>query len=154
MLEIGKHTEAAQIFENLAQTAEDRGVLRHTPYLYLQAGRAKLLAGVTAPGSDLILHGLSILGNEKRWSALARSGKRVVDELQGFGYPTFAEEVSNFLSSTLPESVNSNPESLQTTTRLPLKCPSCSGVLWPNEVESIDNNAVECLYCGVMIRAD
>ena len=154
MLEIGKHTEAAQIFENLAQKAEGRGELHHTPYLYLQAGRGYLLAGEKAPGSDHILHGLSILRDEKRWAALARSGKRLVGELQGFGFPMVAEAVINYLSSTFPDSLGSDPESLEITFRLPLKCPSCSGVLWPNEIERIEDYTVECLYCGTIIQGD
>jgi hypothetical protein len=154
MMEVGKHTDAANIFENLAQKAEDRGKLRHAPYLYLQAGRANLLAGNAGSGSDLIQHGLSILGIEKRWSALARSGKRVLDELQGFGFFAFAEEVSSFLISTLPESVHNILESPQKTRTLPLTCPECYGVLWPEEVESIDSDAVECPYCGAAIRGD
>ncbi len=152
MMEVGKLTDAANIFENLARKAEDRGRLRHAPNLYLQAGRANLLAGNTEPGSDLIHHGLSILVKEKRWTALARSGKRVLKELQEFGFTPIADEVSKWLAAMLPEPLHFYQQSLPTINQLPLKCPDCGGVLWPNEVAMIDDVTVECPYCGSSIR--
>jgi hypothetical protein len=152
MLEVGKHTDAANIFENMARKAEDQGLLLHSPFIYLQAGRAKLLSGNLDSGFHLILHGLSILRREKRWIALARSGNRVAVDLHNFGFSTFSEEVTEFLSATLPETLNNQLDSSQTTRQLPLRCPDCYGVLWPEEVIGTDVETIECQYCGTAIN--
>jgi hypothetical protein len=152
MLEVGKHTDAANIFENLARKAEDQGLLWHSPFIYLQAGRANLLSGNLDSGINVILHGLSILRREQRWSELARSGNRVVDDLQNFGFSTFSEEVTEFLSATLPNNLNDQPDTAQTNLQLPLRCPDCYGVLWPAEVIQTDVETIECQYCGTVIN--
>ena len=48
MLSAGNYAEAASAFEQLARAAEARGGPRGPPFLYLQAGRSRVMAGQTA----------------------------------------------------------------------------------------------------------
>jgi len=156
LLEIGDHASAAAIFEQLARGAHDRGRLQHAPNLYLQAARANLLAGNAAQGKELVKLSLGILAELQRWPALRRFGQRIVDELQQFGQPEFAAEISAWLTETLPESVGmeSHPGEQPRRGILPLKCPFCGGVLRPDEIEMLDEFTGECSYCGSAIRKE
>ena len=155
LLESGHHDEAANIFEHLARAAHDRGLIRHTPNLYLQAARANILAGRLEKGKALIFEGLEIFNQTQRWSALARSGQRIVDELHQLGYGDIATEVEQWLAKTLPESLESYIQTSQKSAApLPLKCPSCGGALRPGEVEMLDQFTGECPYCGSAVRGE
>jgi len=154
LMEKGDHSSAAEIFERLARGAEDRGMLRHAPNLYLQAARANLLSGNEVKGADLINSGLNIFVRAQRWPALARAGRRIMAELEQFGHQEIAQEISEWLSSNLPEPLESYPKSHQQKARLPLKCPSCGGALRPDEVEYLDSTTGECPYCGSAVRGN
>jgi len=156
LLEIGDHASAATIFEQLARGAHDRGRLHHAPNLYLQAARANILAGNTEQGKELIILGLGILVDGKRWPQLHRLGNRVVYELGQLGQPDMATEFEKWLTKTLPADHLDKPQQQATARRrqMPLKCPFCGGVLRPDEVEMLDTETGECPYCGSAIRKE
>jgi hypothetical protein len=154
LMEQGNHKDAAEIFERLARGAEDRGMMKHAPHLYMQAGRANLLCGNEKKGQDLLNHGMQILAKAQRWPALARSGKRIVDELKQLGHPEMADEISVWLTATLPEPLESYQQVVQPNKQLPLKCPNCGGALRPDEVEYLDASTGECPYCGSAVRGE
>jgi len=154
LLENGDHSGAAQIFERLARGAEDRGMLRHAPNLYLQAARANLLSGKQKEGGDLIYCGLNIFATNKHWPALARAGSRVTIELKQLGHQELAGEISKWLSNNLPEPLESYPKTQPQKAQLPLKCPSCGGALRPDEIEYLDSTTGECPYCGSSVRGN
>lgn len=154
MMENGDHTNSARIFERLAHQLEDRGVHRHTPNLYLQAARGNLLAGNAQQASALLIHGLSIFEKDRRWEALARASRRVLDELQRFGHPEIAGDISKWLAATLPEPLDHYTQPRKLRGSLPLSCPGCGGTLLPDEVAFVDELKVECPYCGRIIRGE
>jgi len=154
LMEKGDHKGAAAIFERLARGAEDRGMLRHAPNLYLQAARANLLSGNEKKGKDLLYLGLKIFAQTEHWPALARAGKRSLTDLQQQGYQEIADEISEWLTKTLPEPIDSYQQAPSNKAQLPLKCSNCGGALRPDEVEYLDATTGECPYCGSAVRGD
>jgi hypothetical protein len=154
MMEKGEHTQALAIFERLARAVHDRGMIRPAANLYLQAGRASLLAGETGRGESFLMEGLGIFSTEKRWPALARTGKRLIDETNQHGHSEIAEKIKLWLDKTLPKPLESYAQPKQPIKQLPLKCPSCGGALRPNEVEMLDEVTGECPYCGSGVRGE
>jgi len=154
MMENGEHAGAAKIFEHLAKGANDRGMLKSAPNLYLQTARAQLLSGDVEQGQNNVFEGLKIFANHQRWPALAHSSQRILNELERLGYPNVAENVSTWLVETLPEPIESYPLPQKELMKLPLKCPFCGGVLRPNEIEMLDRDAGECPFCGSAIRGN
>lgn len=152
MMENGEHAGAAKIFENLARKAEDRGQLRYAPHFYLQAGRTKILSGQVQLGSELLRYGLALIAKTEQWSDLARSGSRVIDELQILGHPEKSVEITNWLSKNLPEPLDHYEQSSQTEAILPRKCHNCGGALRPGEAVMLDEVTGECPYCGSAVR--
>ena len=154
LMEIGDFTNAADIFERLARGAHDRGILRQAPRLYLQAGRAHLLAGDSVRGADFVRQGLNILAEAQRWGQLYRAGLRVVDELEQWGYAELAREFEAWLKAILPE----GPDAYQSAgipsqrPQLPIHCPSCGGPIRADDVEWLDAATAECPYCGSGVR--
>jgi len=155
-MEKAEFDSAAAIFETLARNAYDRGILRHAPRLYLQAGKAHILAGHQDQGQDALKRGLDILAETERWPALDQAGQRVIDELESWGYDEIAEGFKSWLKETLPddEDVSQRPARALRRPALPLKCPTCGGPLRPDEVEWLDHVTAACPYCGGSMRAE
>src|SRR5512136_640674 len=60
LMEIGDFANAAILYENLARKVHDFSRPRQAGHLYVQAARARLLAGQVKPGLETLEHGLSI----------------------------------------------------------------------------------------------
>src|SRR6266511_1496541 len=73
----GEYGRAAELFEQIAQTATARGGPRASLF-QLQAGRARILAGQTSLGMPSLKRGLELLSQHGRFPRLLKAGRRVV----------------------------------------------------------------------------
>ena len=154
MLESGNYQEAAKRFEAIARTAESRGGPR-APQFYLQAGRARILAGQNEAGLAHLKRGLSMIASHASWPHLHRAGNRAVAELNQHGLADEANEISEWLKASLPE--NFDAASYATPVKkpvLPTHCPSCGAAVRPDEVDWLDDITAECNYCGSPVREE
>jgi hypothetical protein len=151
LMEVGQHANAAAIFERLGREALDHNAERQAPFLLLQAGRARLLAGNAAESEALLREGLDWLARQGRWLTLRRAGRRVAEDLRRLGQPGLAQELSASLEGTSQgeEEAGSAPA----RPRLPLQCPHCGAPARPDEVEWFEDGSAECAYCGGIIQA-
>jgi len=145
----GEYGRAGELFERIAGTAAARGGAR-APVYYLQAGRARILAGQTALGMPSLRSGLELLAQRRQFTRLRDSAARVVSELNERGHQHEASEIEAWLKSTLPDATpfasgKKRPD-------LPTHCPSCGGRVRPEEVEWLEDATAECAYCGSPIR--
>lgn len=154
LMAAGDYSAAAEAFETLARGAEARFGPR-APQLYLQAGRARILAGQIEPGMAALTHGLQLMASAGRWPELHRAGDRVVRELRDRGLTAQADQLAAWLARTLPE-LSSADLSTAVPARavLPTHCPSCGGPLRPDEAEWLDQVTAECPFCGSPVRAE
>ena len=145
----GEYGRAAELFEKIARVADGRNGPR-APLFYLQAGRARVLAGQTGLGMPSLKRGLELLAGRKQFQRLHQFGTRTVDELTQHGHKDEAAEIEAWLKSMLPEM----PLGEVTTKKpvLPTHCPSCGAPLQPDEVEWLDDVTAECGYCGSPVR--
>jgi tetratricopeptide (TPR) repeat protein len=155
--ESGHYRDAAEIFERLARGAEQRGILKHAPFLYLRSAHCYLHASNAEHAIDLMNQGLQLLENTQRWSALYKAGERSVFELKETGHAEAASELQAWLDKTLKD----HPEAIQAATapskpslKLPSKCPFCGATVRSDQVEWIDEETAECLYCGSAVQAE
>jgi len=156
LMAIGDYDGAAIAFEGLARGAEGRGGPR-APHLYLQAGRARLLAGQAAAGMGHIRHGFALFAARQEWPALHRTGQLTVAFLTERGLAKEALEISDYLKATLPPVPSSDVGSQFVPSErvkplLPTTCPGCGGLIRADEVEWVDEVTVECPYCGSAVR--
>ena len=145
----GEYGRAGELFEKLAETTGARGGPR-APLFYLQAGRARILAGQTTLGMPSLRRGLELLAQRKQFPRLQQAGQRVLSELNERGLQKEASEIETWLKSVLPSPSSLNAPQKKPT--LPTHCPSCGAGVRPDEVEWLDDLTAECAYCGSPIR--
>jgi hypothetical protein len=171
----GNYPAAAEAFEQLARGGEAR---QHPKagQLYLQAGRARILAGQKETGFAHLKHGLEMMARLGLHGQLFQSGNRVVNELNERGMAAESQEIAAWLKTVLPPALQSpapagsgvegaapavgvgstNVAASAPTKKpvLPTKCPGCGGPVRADEVDWIDEVTAECNWCGSPVRAE
>ena len=149
----GQYGRAGELFERIAETVSARGGPR-APLFYLQAGRARALAGQIALAMPSLKRGLELLTQHGAWERFQQAGKRAVMELMENGYTAEAQEIQAFLNQHSPAETPIPPSPAFTTKKpiLPTHCPSCGAAVRPDEVEWLDEATAACAYCGSPIR--
>ncbi len=159
LFEQGDYLAAAEIFERLAIGASNRNMLQRAPTLFLQAARANLKAKRLPQTESLLMKGLQILATTQRWKALHHVGNLAITELKQAGQQDMAMKVEHWLTEQL-EGKNFEAHTAPSAepgakpAKLPEKCPYCGASLKPNEVEWLDTETVECLYCGSAVATE
>jgi hypothetical protein len=152
MMMDGEYAEAANVFKELAQGAENLFPQR-APFLYLEAGRAAILSGDVKTGTAHLRRGLTILSTQGRFHRMQILGQRVVDELKARGLNAEAGEIADLMGANLPKEPPTQPIPVKRPV-LPTHCPSCGGTVKPDEIEWIDKITAECDYCGSPLRGE
>lgn len=156
LMERGDYANAAELFERLARNAYDKGKMRQAPRLFLQAGKANILAGDLQQGEHMLRQGLEIIATAQKWQILHNAGNRAIDELEQWGHSELAADFKKWLDETLPGGSVSFRQAQglirEQRPQLPLTCPSCGGPIRPDDVEWLDARTAECPYCGSGLR--
>ena len=148
----GEYGRAAELFEQLAQTADARGGPRASLF-HLKAGRARILAGQTQLGMPSLKRGLELLSQHKLFPQLQKAGSRVLRELNEQGLKNEATEIELWLKSIILLSPAFETDLIpEERPILPTHCPSCGAGLQPDEVQWLDDVTAECAYCGSPVR--
>jgi hypothetical protein len=156
----GEFTQAAEIFERVAQSMENRRHPNRAAFLYLQAGHCQLLAAQPDPALQLAKRGLSILVQAQHWQAYSQGANLMVQELDRLGYTKQSAEIQTWLNQKvslrpdqLPDIGHDQPIQ-KPASKLPGKCPFCGATLRADMAEWIDDTSAECPYCGSAVQAD
>jgi hypothetical protein len=153
LMMIGDYPGAAAIFDELARQVEQFQGPR-APFLFLQAGRAYILMGRFSTGMQHFKHGLSLLGEAKRYNQLYRSATRISQELKTRGLGKEAQEISALVRMHTSAIAELATERLSNTRpALPTHCSACGGPVRSDEVDWIDEVSAECQYCGSPVRS-
>lgn len=145
----GEYGHAGELFERIAQKASARGAPR-APIFYLQAGRARILAGQISLGMPSLRRGLELLAQHGQLARLDRLGRRLVTELHERGLHQEASEIETWLLSVLPSAPSIAAPS--GGGRLPTHCSACGAAVRRDEVEWLDDVTAACAYCGSPIQ--
>ena len=153
----GEFGRAAELFEQIAQTADSRGPLYapRAPLFHLQAGRARILAGQAALGIPSLKRGLALLAERQQYQRLLNAKMRVLSELKERGLTNEAADMEAWLKTISPstsEFETQLPPSKKPI--LPTHCPQCGAAIRPDEVEWLDDITAECGYCGSPVREE
>ena len=149
----GEYEEAASLFADLGQRAEDRFPHR-APFLFIEAGRAAILGGQTKIGIAHLRRGLTLFASQGRMHRMRMVGERAIDELQARNLKAEADEIAALLGANTPavDLVEKEAPAPMKKSVLPTHCPSCGAAVRPNEVEWLDEATAECAYCGSPLR--
>jgi hypothetical protein len=146
----GEYGRAGELFEQIAQTAAARGGPR-APLFYLQAGRARILAGQTTLGMPSLKRAFELLAQQRRPLRLHRVARRVISELEERGLEREAADVESWLNNASFHEPSTDTSEKRPV--LPTHCPSCGAMVRPDETEWLDDITAECAYCGSPLRA-
>jgi tetratricopeptide (TPR) repeat protein len=158
--EAGNYSQAAEIFERVAQRMENRLRPNRAAFLYLQAGHCRLLAAQPDSALRLAKKGLSILAQVQHWRAYTQGADLMIQETNRLGYATQAAELQAWLKQTAPvqperlPNIGTTQLAQRPTDRLPAKCPFCGATLRSDMAEWIDEASSECPYCGSTIQVE
>lgn len=145
----GEYGRAAELYEQIARTAEGRGGPR-APLFHLQAGRSRLRAGQTALAFPSLKRGLELFAQRGQPQKLHRFGAEAAAELRQQGAAGEAAEIEAWLKSALPPLPAADAPAKRPP--IPTHCPSCGAPLRPDEVDWLDEVTAECGYCGSPVR--
>ncbi len=160
LMAIKDYTGAARAFEDLAKAANSRNGPA-APHLYLQAGRAHLMAGQVSSGIAHFQNALKLIAGRGEWLKFLRNRRRIEEELHRLGLDDEANSLANFLAEDIPAEINKieyepqdNPKPVaRARATLPTKCVECGAPLRIDEVDWVDENTAECPYCGNITRS-
>jgi hypothetical protein len=149
----GEYGRAGELFEKLAETAAARGGPR-APLFFLQAGRARMLAGQIKLAMPSLKRGFELLAQSGAWKKFQQAGQLTVRELMVNGFTVESQELQAFLTRNSPREIPLAPipERPVKNPTLPTHCPSCGAAVRPDEVEWLDEVTAECAYCGSPLR--
>lgn len=145
------YIQAAELFERLARNASRHG-LRHTPQLYLQAGRARILAGSIDAGMKNLHEAMVQFSTSGQTGRMPHVTLRVIQELRSQGLMNEAEALEAQARELLSvEHISMEPHAEDPGESLPSKCPYCGAIVHPKEVEWIDSRHAVCSFCGSVV---
>jgi len=155
LMGLGNYTEAAAAFEQLAQAAEGRLGPR-APFLFMQAGSARLLLKQTSLGMGHFRHGLELFSKNGRYHQLYRAGAYAIRDLKARGLEKEAQEIASLVQFNIPAISESPTQRGPDPARanLPSHCPFCGGPLRSDEVDWVDAATAECTFCGSPVRVE
>ncbi len=148
----GEYGRAAELYEDIARTAEARGGPR-APLFHLQAGRARVYAGQSKLGMPSLQRGLALLAERGQMHKLHQAGDRVTAELKARGLQAEAAEIESWLAKYSSSRPRTEATDAIHKPVLPTHCPSCGAPVRPDEVDWLDQVTAECAYCGSPIRS-
>lgn len=154
LMAAGNYAAAAEAFEKLAHAGENRQHPK-TGQMYLQAGRARILAGQKPIGVQHLKMGLGTMHRMGLQGQLFHAGNRVVAELNQNGMAVEAQEISQWLQKNAPAGMaNASAPAPAKKPVLPTHCPGCGGPLRADDVDWIDDVTAECNWCGSPVRGE
>jgi hypothetical protein len=152
-METGQYEQAYPLLKRLADGAMQHGMPVRAANLYLQAARARLEMGSAQDAVDLTRRAISLLAKVGQVERLRRLLPRVVKALEKRGHYDQAVALRAEITALLGSAEAAAPSPPQRGT-LPANCPSCNAPARADEVDWIDNDSAECVYCGSVIRTE
>jgi hypothetical protein len=151
-METGQYEQAYPLLRRLADGAMRRGMPVRAANLYLQAARACLEMGRAQDAVDLARRAISLLAKIGQVERLRGLLPRMVGALERRGHYDQAVALRAEITALLGSAETAVPSPPPQQGTLPAKCPSCNAPARADEVDWIDNDSAECVYCGSVIR--
>ena len=152
LFERGKYGEAAALFSELAQGAEDRGMRDRAGDLRLRVAQCYLKLEDADRADKEALHALSLFLQARRPQKVRQLLPKVIAALEKQGKHAEAKELKERAERLLGAGPGGRGRAAARGT-LPGKCPNCGGPIRPDEIEWLGRTSAECPYCGGVVTA-
>ena len=154
LLAQGKPNDAAQIFERLAQEAEQRGHPKFAANAHAQAAHAYVQA---KNETTALTHARTALTQFVQLNMVQRAPtfyNNITQKLRANGMANAADTLQREFGDKIKTLAAQGVGAAAPHGRLPSKCPHCAGPARSDEVEWIDAQSAECIYCGGVIQTE
>jgi tetratricopeptide (TPR) repeat protein len=152
LMSVGRFEEAARSYEQLAHSAQSRGLPKDTHY-FLVAGHCRIQAKQIDQAMVDLKQGLRILSERWRNYKYFRVCQRSIEELTNAGYKQEADEIQLLLKSSIGQiPMDQPPDQAVKSRNLPAVCQSCGVSLLSDEVDWVDDSTAKSPYCGTAIK--
>ncbi|MBI5034210.1 MAG: hypothetical protein HZB51_27125 [Chloroflexi bacterium] len=150
----GKPEQAAQIFERLAQEAEQRGLVKPAANAHAQAAHA-----YTAAKNEqaALTHSRTALNQFLQLNLLERTPQffvNITKRMRDNGWAAAADTLQKEFGDKVKALGGQGNIASTQRSRLPSKCPHCAAPARSDEVDWIDATSAECIYCGGVIQTE
>ena len=145
----GKFEEAAEAFDELAQGAEERGMVFQAAHLTLQAARCYLKLDNLDAAYERGMQGLELFKEAGRPDVARGFAEKMVEVLREKGRAAEAEALERELKQLPPA-----PRRGVRRGELPGKCSQCGAPIKESEVAWVGPSSAECPYCGSVVKAE
>jgi len=157
----GQFAEAANIFGQLADKAEELERPIRAADLMIQAARAHLAADDAEAAVRRAKQALLFFVRSRRVGRVPHLLAHTTEALRNKGYHAEADGLEHAVEEGLGQMGLSLEGVTQRVTAeepkqrgtLPAQCAGCGAPLVPDEVEWHDAHTAECPYCGTMVKA-
>lgn len=153
LLQNGGHLNAAQIFLNLGENAQDKGILIPAAMLFTKAATAFLLANEIQNALEQSYRGLNLLAANQRWGAFQHQGEQLADAMQVNGFGSEAEELRSWIIEKSGKPAKNSAKAEKSAGKFPSKCPYCGAAMSLEQIKSSQHALTECKYCGSVVMA-
>lgn len=152
-LSAGDYQSASLSYEALFSHADFRS-RPQLAFLYIQAGRARMMAGNFSTAFSHIHRGLELLVEHRRYAQLYQIAGRVKSEFEQRGLEREVRMISALVHSNMM-AVSELPTQLvdQHQVRIPGNCPACGADLSIVTVYWLDARVAECPLCASPLDA-
>ena len=159
LMEEGQFAEAARVFGDLTDGAEELGLPVRAAELSLLTARAHFAAGDVDAAMGRASQALHLLARGGRAGRIPRVLPPLVGALREKGFDTRAdrlEQEAAQLVGGVEISLEATPQQYlrqdEARGALPARCDGCGAPLIPDEVEWHDLHTAECPYCGTVVK--
>lgn len=150
LMETGQYAQAYPALKRLADGAARDETPVRAAHLYAQAARARMEMGGAPDATALAQRAVQLLAGAGQVNRASVLLARLIQALRTQGCHDLAislrAEVAALGGSTPPV-----PPARQGV--LPARCPSCAGMVRPDEVSWIDDRSAVCGFCGAALCA-
>ncbi len=152
LMQNGEHLNAAQMFRQLGENSQDKGILFPAAMLYMQSATAFMLANHSENALEQASSGLELLAARQRWRAYAREHKRILQAFEDGGFGDEARQLAK-LAENLPLAESEKKGNASTNNEFPSTCPYCGASLSLKQLKNSRYSVTECKYCGSIVVA-
>lgn len=153
LLSRGKFEEAAPLFANLAQDLENTQHPRRAANLHAQAAHAYADAQNEASSLAQARKALALFIQYQMLERTPRFYANITRKLVQRGMPGAAEALHKEYGTVVSPLLVTQPlEASGRRGSLPPTCTQCGAPLRSDEIDWVDDQTVECGYCGALIK--
>jgi hypothetical protein len=151
----GKPLDAARLFADMADELQRSNHPRRAANLYARAAHAFADGNNEQAALEKARKALALFTQFRMVGRTTMFFSNITRKMTVKGMKVAAEALQQEYGIQItPMPLESRQENRRQSGLLPTNCPNCGATVHRDEVEWVDDNTVECEYCGTLVRIE